>query len=149
MRSPIGRGRRSRFGSLALFLLLLLAATAAPADDLQVGNPWVSLPILDEDPAVYFAIANRRDAPRKITGASSPRCERIEIHRAAVQDGVMGSIELEEMEIPAGGAVAFAPRGLFLKMIKAQSLSEGENVPVELELDNGEKISFEALVKDE
>ncbi|MBW2426212.1 MAG: copper chaperone PCu(A)C [Deltaproteobacteria bacterium] len=149
MRPLIGRASHAFAFLSPCFLVALLAATPATSNDLQVGNPWVSLPILDEEPAIYFAIANRRDAPRKITGASSPRCERIEIHRAAVQDGVMGSVELDEMEIPAGGAVAFAPRGLFLKMIGSQSLSEGENVPVELELDDGEKISFDAVVKDE
>jgi len=129
--------------------MLLLAPLPTYAGDLQIGNPWVRLPILDEAPAIYFAVANRRDAPRKIVGASSPRCDRIEIHRAAVQDGVMGSVELDEMEIPAGGAVAFAPRGLFLKMIESHPLSEGETVSVELELDDGEKVSFEAVVKDE
>jgi copper(I)-binding protein len=135
--------------SATLLVMLLLAPLSVRASDLQVGNPWVSLPILDEAPAVYFAIANRRDAARRIVGASSPRCERIEIHRAAVQDGVMGSVELEEMEIRAGGAVAFAPRGLFLKMIESEPLEEGETVPIELELEDGEKLAFEAAVKDE
>jgi copper(I)-binding protein len=34
-------------------------------------------------------------------------------------------------------------------MIESEPLKEGETVPIELELDDGEKLSFEAAVKDE
>ena len=134
---------------LPLLIVALSIPISAAASDLNVGNAWISLPILDEDPHVYFAIQNRGDQPRKIVGGSSARCEKVEIHRAVLKDGVMASEVLDEMEIPAGGAVAFAPRGLFLLLVDADRLTEDESVPIELELADGEKLQIEAVVRDD
>ncbi len=130
-------------------LSLLLLPVSATASDLTVANAWVNLPILDEPAPGYFMIQNRGKKPRKLVGGSSPRCEKIEIHRAVVKDGAMTSDALEEWEIPAGGAVAFMPRGLFLMLIGAKDLSEGETIPIELEFADGEKLGIEAVVRDE
>ena len=129
--------------------LSLLFASSAAASDLEVANGWISLPILDEDPPLYFVIQNRGAETRTIVGASSPACEAISIRRAMVKDGQMASEGLDEMAIPAGGAVAFVPRGLFLRLSGTKKLAEGEAVPIELELANGEKLGFEAIAKDE
>ena len=50
------------------------------------------------------------------------------------------------MPVPAGGDVAFAPRGLFLRLMSARALSEGEKVEIVLEFQDGEKVPFEATV---
>jgi copper(I)-binding protein len=134
---------------LALLLTVLLLPLSAAASDLHVGNPWIDLPIFDEDPPGYLAIQNQGNKPRKIVGGSSPRCETIEIHRAALKDGVMGSEKLDEIEIPAGGAVAFAPRGLFLLLVGAEKLEEDEQVSIELEFADGETLGFEAVVRED
>lgn len=135
--------------TLLLVAPLLLVATPALASDLRVANGWISMPILDEDPPVYFVIQNRGAETRTIVGASSAACERMSIRRAVVKDGQMASEGMDEMAVPAGGAVAFAPRGLFLRMSGVKKLSEGEAVSIELELADGEKVAFEAIVKDE
>ena len=136
-------------GATFVAVLTLLLASSATAGDLQVANGWISLPILDEDPPLYFVIQNRGTETRTIVGASSPACEAISIRRAMVKDGQMASEGLDEMAIPAGGAVAFVPRGLFLRLSGTKKLAEGEAVPIELELANGEKLGFEAIAKDE
>ncbi len=135
--------------TLSALLLFLLFPMSVSASDLKVAKPWVNLPILDEPAPAYFMIQNRGSKPRKLVGGSSPRCEKIEIHRAVVEDGVMTSQVLEEWEIPAGGAVAFMPRGLSLSLIGANDLSEGETIAIELEFADGEKLPIEAVVRED
>jgi copper(I)-binding protein len=135
-----------------LILLVMLAslfATPALASDLTIANGWVSQPIYNEDPPGYFVIQNRGKKVRTIVGATSPRCERISIRRAVLRDGQMASDELDEMQVPAGGAVAFAPRGLFLRLMSTEDLEVDEIVPIELEFADGEKVAFDAKVRDD
>jgi copper(I)-binding protein len=134
---------------LLLTLLVSLLATPVLASDLKIVNGWVSEPILDEDPPAYFIIRNSSAEIRTIVGATSPRCESISIRRAALQNGQMGSEAMDGMSIPAGGDVAFVPRGLFLELASPEKLVEGETVPIELEFSNGEKVSFDAMVKND
>ncbi|MCP4906345.1 MAG: copper chaperone PCu(A)C [bacterium] len=137
-------------GRMILFAILAsLLATPALAGDLKIANGWVSRPIHDEAASGYFVIQNRGSEPRTLVGATSPRCESVSIRRAVVRDGRMASEEMKNMQIPAGGAVAFAPRGLFLRLISPEKLAAGESVPIELELADGEKIGFDATVRDE
>ena len=135
--------------SASVLVSLVLFAASATASDLKVANAWVNMPIFDEPAPGYFVIQNRGDKPRKLVGGSSPRCEKIEIHRAVVKDGAMTSEALDEWDIPAGGAVAFIPRGLFLMLIGSKDLSEGEKIQIELEFADGEKLGIEAVVREE
>ena len=135
--------------SASVLVSLVLFAASATASDLKVANAWVNMPIFDEPAPGYFVIQNRGDKPRKLVGGSSPRCEKIEIHRAVVKDGAMTSEALDEWDIPAGGAVAFIPRGLFLMLVGSKDLSEGEKIQIELEFADGEKLGIEAVVREE
>jgi copper(I)-binding protein len=141
------------FHSIAIRLVcaaILLAATPALASDLVVANGRIPLPILDEPPSVHFAIQSKSAETRTIVGAHSPRCESIEIRRTAVVDGQWDSVPMPEgMPIPPGGAVAFAPRGLFLQLNGAEALAAGDSVPIVLELDGGEELAFDAVVQDD
>ena len=71
------------------------------------------------------------------------------MRRAMVKDGQMASEAMAEMQIPAGGAAAFVPRGLFLRLISCETLAADEIVPIELEFKNGEKLAFDATVRNE
>ena len=113
-------------------------------------NGWISLPIGREDPSLYFVIQSKSAETQTLVGATSPRCESIAIRRTAVVDGQWSSVGMPEgMAVPAGGAVAFAPRGLFLRMSGAEKFAEGDAVPVELEFASGLKVAFTATAKDE
>jgi len=134
--------------SVSALLMLLQFPVSAVASDLKVAKPWVNLPILDEPAPAYFIIQNRGDKPRKLLGGNSPRCEKVEIHRAVVRDGAMTSEVLDEWDIPARGAVAFMPRGLSLMLLGARDLAEGETIPIELEFADGEKLGIDAVVRE-
>jgi len=128
--------------------LLMLAPLPAMASDLKVMKAWVSMPIADEPAPVYFMIRNMGNKPRKIVAASSAGFDRVEIHRGVVKDGQQTSERLESFELPNVGDVVFAERGLFLLLIGDAELEEDEKIEIELELGDGEKLRFEALVRD-
>jgi len=141
--------------SLRIILLLIAIsfpffASLATADDLRIANGRISMPIGREDPAVFFVIQSKSKEIRTIVGASSPRSESVSIRRTAIVEGQWGSEAMPDgMAIPPGGAVAFAPRGLFLRMMSAEKLAAGDVVPIILKFANGESISFDAVATDE
>ncbi len=142
---------------MSLRMIILLIATSLPAfasiataDDLRIANGRVSMPIGGEDPTVFFVIQSKSKETRTIVGASSPRSESVSIRRTAIVEGQWGSEAMPDgMAIPPGGAVAFAPRGLFLRMMSAEKLAAGDVVPITLEFANGESVSFDAVTKGE
>ena len=142
------RTLRSVFGSFALAATLIgfLLPTSAFASDLEVENPWISIPAPYENPSLYFLIQNRDSKNRTIIGGGCEGCDWLEIRRVVFKDGVMGSEKMEAMEIPAGGAVAFVPRGLFISLVGLGSVERGAKMPIQLEFENGEKLEIEATV---
>jgi periplasmic copper chaperone A len=141
---------RSIVSTLCLTLLLIISfSDSADASDLKAANAWVNMPILDEAPPAYFVIQNRGTSVRKIVGGTCTGCQSIEIHRAVLKDGAMVSEVLPEWEIPAGGAVAFAPRGIFLALVGVKDLNEGDKISISIELEDGEKVEFDADVREE
>ncbi len=142
-------------GAMLLSLALAFAfGVAAPSfaedSELRVANGRIPLPEGAEDPSVHFAIQSRSKETRTLVGASSPRATAVSIRRTAVVDGQWDSVAMPDgMPIPAGGAVAFAPRGLFLRMTGAERFMAGEKVEIVLEFANGEKLRFEAVVSDD
>ena len=132
-----------------VFIALLFLPTAAAATDLKVANAWASLPQSWENASAYFVIQNNSDKARTIVGASCEKCDYVEILRAVFKDGAMGSEKLEKMEIPAGGAGAFVPRGLSLNLVGLAALAAGEKLEVELEFKDGEKLVIEAVGREE
>jgi copper(I)-binding protein len=126
--------------------LLQLEVAAAEAAGVKVKNGWVSLPLLDDEPAeAYFLLQNSGEA-RKLVGASSAHAERIEIHRVGT-DG--SSQKIDEWELPRNGSVLFSPGGILLVLVGAKDLELGKKVSIELAFADGDKLSLEAVVKDE
>jgi copper(I)-binding protein len=129
--------------SLALVQLEVVAAEAAAV---QVKNGWVSLPLLDDEPAqAYFLMQNYGEA-RRLVGASSAHAERIEIHRAE-PDG--STQKIDEWELPVHGSVLFSPGGVLLVLFGPKDLELGKTISIELAFADGDELSLEAVVKDE
>jgi len=148
------RPAAARVAGATLLSLALAFGVAAPSlaedSELRIANGRIPLPEGSEDPSVHFAIQSRAKETRTIVGASSPRAVSVSIRRTAVVDGQWDSVAMPDgMPIPAGGAVAFAPRGLFLRMVGAEKFKAGEKVEIVLEFANGEKLGFEAVVSDD
>lgn len=144
-----GKSPITLFGLLFCVGLALSAATPAAASDLKVANARTTVPDAYENATAYFVIQNKSSEARTIVGGTCSGCDWVEIHRAVLKNGMMDTEKLEEMTIPAGGAVAFVPRGLSLELVGLEKVSEGDAVQIELDLKNGEKLAFEATAKDD
>ncbi len=94
---------------------------AADESEIRVFNGRITLPIGSEDPTAYFVLRNGSGTTRTIVGASCDCAERVAIRRTAVNEAGQWSSEGMPggMPVPAGGDVAFAPRGLFLRRDRA------------------------------
>lgn len=136
---------------LLTVVCLLAAAAAAAASDITVYNGKVTPAVGREAPRVYFVLRNGSAETRTIVGASCECAASVAIRRTAINDeGQWSSVSMPDgMPIPAGGDVAFAPRGLFLRLTSPRALAAGEKVELVLEFANGEEVPFEAVVSDD
>ncbi len=118
-------------------------ASAAPGE-LVVANAWIDPSDDGSGGSAYFVLQNRGQTSRTLIAARSTRCEHVSIRRVVIDEGMVSSTELPSLDVPAGGAVAFVARGLFLQLDCADRLDDEEAVPITLELTGGGRVSFEA-----
>ena len=127
--------------SVAIVLATSMGAQAAPFD---VSGAWFrSLP--GKLPAGgYFTVQNNTGREVAITGASSDACGMLMIHQSSNKGGMSGMSMLEQVKVPAGGIVRFAPGGTHL-MCEQPRMKIGGKVPVTLHLAGGNSatVAFE------
>jgi copper(I)-binding protein len=114
-----------------------VGAQAAPFD---VSGAWFrSLP--GKLPAGgYFTAQNNTGREVAITGASSDACGMLMIHQSSSKGGMTGMMMMEEVKVPAGGRIAFAPGGYHL-MCEQPKMKIGAKVPVTLHLAGGNSVA--------
>jgi copper(I)-binding protein len=143
MRSPIGLSTLLPAIGFAMVIPCLAAAS-----DLVAANARIEVSEGDTPATLYLVIQNRGEEARKIVGGNCTGCSSVEIRIAVLEDGAMVPSVLPEFEIPAGGAVAFAPRGLSIALIGLSDVVSNDEVAVELEFADGEKLVVDAVVGD-
>lgn len=132
--------------ALVSLALVPLEEAAAGAAGVKVRDGWVGPPLLEGRPAeAYFSMQNSGEA-RKLVGARSAHAERIEIHRVAPNGGTE---KIDGWEIPEHGSILFSPGGLSLVLFGPKDLELGKKISIELVFADGDKLSFDAVVKDE
>ena len=123
-------------------LLLALLAAGLPASPEQSGTgsviiecAWArELPPVSENGAAYVTIVNGGDRPDRLTSASSPIAERVEIHIHEDAGGVMAMRRLDGLDLPPGERVHFAPGRMHLMLIGLeQPLEKGRRFTIRLE----------------
>ena len=129
--------------SLAALLMMSTAAHAAPVD---IMDAWFrALP--GKLPAGgYFTAQNNTQRDVAITGASSDACGMLMIHQSSNKGGMSGMDMVEQVKVPAGGQVRFAPGGYHL-MCDNPKMKLGAKVPVLLHLSDGSAVAVGFIVK--
>lgn len=134
---------------LALSLLPLSAATSAaasavadaPSGTLVARDAWIrETPPGRTLSAGYLTLVNAGPEPLTLIRASSDGAERVEFHDHSHVDGMMRMRRVDEVEVPAGGSVTFAPGGLHLMLFGTASPREGAVLEVLLETASGESL---------
>ena len=142
---PRGKRAMTRHHRLAALLgglccLVLSAAGAAgdPVDTLHVGDAWARAPVgAGRTSAAFLTLYNIGDAGRRLVAAASPAAERVELHRSAMQDGVMRMRPVEAIAVPAAGHAKLRPGGLHLMLVGTAVLQPGGTVELTLRFADG------------
>ena len=141
---------------IKVFLSTLIALTsgffalnAVAEGDVQVQDPWVlAAPPNAKVLAAYLEIKNNGEKPRILTGVSSPAFGQVGIHQSIMHGNMVHMEQLKELNIPAHSSVALKPGGLHLMLMDAKKpLRVGDQVPMTLTFQSGEKIAITAMVR--
>lgn len=137
------------FSRSLMLVGLSLASVLALADTLIVEEAQVrAVPPVSTTTAAFMLLRNPGEQDLAVLDAFSPAAENTELHNHVEEDGVMQMRRVQAINVPAGGSVELAPGGLHLMLIDlVETLEEGDQVELTLELDNAERVSFEAPVK--
>jgi len=132
---------------LTLTLALCLAAAAAQAASFRSGplearETW-SRPAAAATVGVgYMSLENRGGAPDTLVGVTAPVAREVQIHRSVMTGGIMSMSRETRVQVPAHGAVAFAPGGYHLMLMDLKRpLKAGDSFPAELAFASGRRIA--------
>jgi copper(I)-binding protein len=90
----------------------------------------------------YFTVHNGTDKTMTLTGAQSPACGTLMLHRSTNHGGRSMMEHVGGIAIAPGGTLAFAPGGLHLMCAHSTPiLKPGTSVPVTLSFADGTKVN--------
>jgi copper(I)-binding protein len=97
--------------------------------------------------AGYFTLRNGTDKDRKIVSASSPDCGMLMLHLSEHNGGEHMAM-VDSVDVPAHGAVSFAPGGYHLMCVQpADRVKPGNGVQMTLTFDDGGTLSADFVVR--
>ena len=140
--------RKSNVFAHILFAASVLIAGAADADSLTVTDGWIrALP--GKVPAGgYFTLSNDSGRRMALTGASSPACGMLMLHKTDTESGMASMNDVTAIPIAVGAHISFAPGGYHLMcMDPTTAIAPGNKVPVTLIFLDGTKVTTEFAVR--
>lgn len=136
-----------RLWQLSIGLAGLLLSAQARAAAVTVTDAWIRALPGHLPAAGYFVLHNAGSRELSLTGASSPACGMLMLHKSNSDNGMANMKDVDSVAIPAGGSVRFAPGGLHLMCMDPKPLRRGTAVPVTLRFANGETVSVPFAVR--
>lgn len=127
--------------ALALGSTILLSPATSHADSpVTVTRPWFRY-IMPQVPAGgYMTVKNSSAHAVVLTGASSPACGMVMLHRSEQRGGVERMVDVPRLRVPAEGSVQFAPGGYHL-MCMQPKMRPGATVRVTLNFQGGSTLT--------
>jgi len=136
-----------RLPLLSLAALLALS-TSAFAGDVVVTSGWFRALPAGLPSGGYFTLHNDSNKTVTLTGASSPACGILMLHKSEDKGGTMEMMDTPTIAVPAGTDLKFAPGGYHLMCMNATAaMKPGKTVAVTLELQDGTKLPATFAVK--
>lgn len=135
----------------ACFTLLaqLAVAHGYKAGELAVRHPWTrATPPGAKVGAVYFEIRNSGKTPDRVSGASTPAAQRVELHIQVREGDVLKMREVSGFEVPARQRLTLSLGGSHLMLVGlAKPLAAGERFPLILRLEKAGELKVEVEVQ--
>jgi len=138
-----------------LLTALLLTAFSAQAHEYSAGSlsidqPWsMELPPNAPTVAAYFSIHNSGAAPDRLTSVDSPIAGSAQLHEHVHKDGLMKMQQVQNVDIPAGGNVSFAPMAYHVMLLDLKDRSmlvEGKQFALTLHFEKAGDVTVEVQV---
>ncbi len=116
-----------------LELTLLASMIVAPATAATIANPWLRVLPGDLPAAGYFTLTNDGAKPLVLTGASSPACGMLMLHKSSDTGGMASMADVTAVTIAPGDKVAFKTGGFHLMCMDPKpGLKKGGTVKITL-----------------
>ncbi len=118
--------------------MMPIAQAASPA--LTVSKPWMRYLLPSLPAAGYMTLRNFGNADAVLTGAASPACGMLMLHKSQDDSGMAMMMDMQTISIPANGSVTFAPGGYHL-MCMQPKMKIGDRLPVTLHFQDGTSLA--------
>jgi len=131
-------------------LMLAAAAPVAPAAaaTLTVADGWFRALPGTLPAGGYFTLRNAGTAKAVLTGAESPACGMVMMHKSEDKGGLTGMDMVSAVDVPGGGSVAFAPGGYHLMCEDPRpAMKPGGHVGVTLLFQDGSRLAADFAVR--
>ena len=126
---------------------LLIAAPAAAAE-VQIADAWIRALPAPAPAGGYFTLKNTGRSDIALTGAKSPACGMLMLHRSKEMGGMSSMKEVSDIEIPAGATFRFTPGNFHLMcMDPTSAMKPGSSVNVTLKFSDGTTAATKFAVK--
>lgn len=138
----------------ALAAILVCAATGALAHGyksgtVEIDHPWsrATAPGAPNG-AAYFVLTNLGKDDDRLTAASSPVAEKVELHTHIADNGVMKMRPVNAIEVSPGSPTTLAPGGLHVMLLGLkQPLVKGKAFPLTLVFEKGGPVTVQVEVQ--
>jgi copper(I)-binding protein len=146
---PIRIGNSILFHVLAIAALLVVAtAGGADAAEVTVSDAWMRALPPSVPSGGYFTLHNGGGKPVTLTGAQSPACGMLMLHKSKNHGGMGMMMDVPQVNVPAGGTIRFAPGGYHLMCMDSKPLLKvGKSVPVTLSFRDGPPVTARFVVR--
>jgi periplasmic copper chaperone A len=126
----------------AIAFASVLLGTAAQAGTVTVSNGWIRALPANVPSGGYFDLSNASGKTVVLTGASSPACGMLMLHKTDDAGGMSAMSDVKSIPVAPGGHLRFAPGGYHLMCMDATAaIKPGNKVPVTLVFADGAKIT--------
>lgn len=134
--------------ALAVAAFVALPACSGPCEP-RLADGWVRLtPVAMPMSAGFGTIENPCAEPITVVAVSSPSFADVSLHETTLVDGISRMRPVEQLPVPAGGAVGLEPGGLHLMLTQpTAALVPGERVEVEFRLADGTTLRGQLQVR--
>ncbi|HEX8446886.1 MAG TPA: copper chaperone PCu(A)C [Sphingomonas sp.] len=127
-------------------MLFALAACAGTPDAVRVDDgAYVRLPAVPGNPAAAYLTVRGGATADRLVAIGSGMAARVELHASMLHGGMMTMAPLTGVDIPAHGAVAFAPAGRHVMLFGLPAaVGPGTQVPFTLRFRSGAVVGLTA-----
>lgn len=144
------RSRKVTAGAATLLLsaLAAVALSAPPAFDIQAKDGWVRWLPAGVPSGGYVILKNAGDAPRILTGASSPDFGQVSFHQTRESHGVSSMEAVASITIAPHSIVSFSPGGYHIMLMQpTHALHPGDKVSLSLRFADGRTLDVPFQVR--